>query len=115
MPKFVSLEEAMSHIKDGAAVISGGFGSLGSPEELYSGLADRYEKEGHPKSLTFVCSITPGDKTDSMEPYKGFNIGPNKLRAPGLLDRLWVGNLTDAHALAYMADENKILCGGPAC
>ena len=113
MPKFVSLEEAMSHIKDGAAVISGGFGSLGSPEELYSGLADRYEKEGHPKGLTFVCSITPGDKTDSMEPYKGFNIGPNKLRAPGLLDRLWVGNLTDAHALAYMADENKILCYMP--
>ena len=31
MPKFVSLEEAMSHIRDGAAVISGGFGSLGSP------------------------------------------------------------------------------------
>ena len=60
-----------------------------------------------------MCSITPGDKTDSMEPYKGFNLGPNKLRAPGLLDRLWVGNLTDAHALAYMADENKILCYMP--
>lgn len=113
MSKFVSLEEAMSHIKDNDAVISGGFGSLGSPEELYSGLADRYEREGHPKGLTFVCGITPGDKTDSMEPYKGFNIGPNKMRAPGLLDRLWVGNLTDAHALAYMADENKILCYMP--
>lgn len=113
MSKFVSLEEAMSHIKDGCAVVSGGFGSLGSPEELYSGLAARYEKEGHPKNLTLVCSITPGDKTDSMEPYQGFNIGPNKLRAPGLLDRLWVGNLTDAHALAYMADENRILCYMP--
>ena len=113
MSKFVTLEEAMSLIKDGDAVISGGFGSLGSPEELYSGLADRYEREGHPKNLTFVCGITPGDKTDSMEPYKGFNIGPNKMRAPGLIERLWVGNLTDAHALAYMADENKILCYMP--
>ena len=113
MSKFVSLEEAMSHIKDNDAVISGGFGSLGSPEELYSGLADRYEREGHPKNLTFVCGITPGDKTDSMEPYKGFNIGPNKMRAPGLIERLWVGNLTDAHALAYMADENKVLCYMP--
>lgn len=113
MSKFVSLEEAMSHIKDNDAVISGGFGSLGSPEELYSGLADRYEREGHPKNLTFVCGITPGDKTDSMEPYKGFNIGPNKLRAPGLIERLWVGNLTDAHALAYLADENKVLCYMP--
>ena len=59
-----SLEEAMSHIKDGAAVISGGFGSLGSPEELYSGLARRFEQEGHPRGLTFVCGITPGDKTE---------------------------------------------------
>lgn len=113
MSKFVTLEEAMSHIKDNDAVISGGFGSLGSPEELYTGLAERYEREGHPKNLTFVCGITPGDKTDSMEPYKGFNLGPNKMRAPGLLDRLWVGNLTDAHALAYMADENKIRCYMP--
>ena len=113
MSKFVTLEEAMSHIKDGDAVISGGFGSLGSPEELYTGLAERYEREGHPKNLTFVCGIAPGDKTDSMEPYKGFNLGPNKLRAEGLLSRLWVGNLTDAHALAYMAADNKILCYMP--
>lgn len=113
MSKFVSLEEAMSLIKDNDAVISGGFGSLGSPEELYTGLAERYEREGHPKNITFVCGICPGDKTDSMEPYKGFNLGPNKMRAEGLIDRLWVGNLTDAHALAYMVDENKIACYMP--
>ncbi|MCQ2405744.1 MAG: 3-oxoacid CoA-transferase [Oscillospiraceae bacterium] len=113
MSKFVSLEEAMSLIPDECAVISGGFGSLGSPEELYSGLADRYEREGHPKDITFVCGITPGDKTDSMEPYKGFNLGPNKMRAPGLIKTLWVGNLTDAHALAYMADRNEIFCYMP--
>lgn len=113
MSKFVTLEEAVSHIKDNDALISGGFGSLGSPEELYTGLAERYEKEGHPKNLTFVCGITPGDKTDSMEPYKGFNLGGNKLRAEGLLGRIYCGNLTDAHALAYMVDENKIACHMP--
>ena len=113
MSKFVSLEEAMSHIADNACIVSGGFGSLGSPEELYSGLADRYEREGHPQNVTFVCGITPGDKTDSMEPYKGFNLGANKMRAPGLIGRLWVGNLTDAHALAYMVDEDKIPCYMP--
>ena len=88
MSKFVSLEEAMSRIGDNACIVSGGFGSLGSPEELYSGLAERYEREGHPKNITFVCGITPGDKTDSLEPYKGFNLGPNKLRAEGLIGRL---------------------------
>ena len=55
-----------------------------------------------------MCSITPGDKTDSMEPYQGFNIGPNKLRAPGLLDRLWVGNLTDG---IPPQDELDVLIG----
>ncbi|MCD8016447.1 MAG: 3-oxoacid CoA-transferase [Oscillospiraceae bacterium] len=113
MSKFVTVEEAMSYIKDGDAVINGGFGSLGSPEELYTGLADCYAKEGHPKDLTFVCSITPGDKTDSLEPYKGFNLGPNKLRAEGLIKTLFVGNLTDAHALAYMVNDNKIACYMP--
>ena len=113
MSKFVSLEEAMSKIKDGDAIISGGFGSLGSPEELYTGVAERFAKEGHPRNLTFVCGITPGDKTDSQEPYKGFNIGANKMAAPGLLDRLWVGNLTDAHALAYRVDNNELACYMP--
>ena len=71
MSKFVSLEEAMSVIQDNATLISGGFGSLGSPEELYSGLAERFRKEGHPCNIAFVSSITPGDKTESLEPYKG--------------------------------------------
>lgn len=107
MSKFVTLEEAMSKIKDGAAIINGGFGSLGSPEELYSGVADYYAKTGHPKNITLVCGITPGDKTESTEPYKGYNIGPNKMAAEGLLGRIWCGNLTDARAIAYQVADNK--------
>lgn len=108
MSKFVTLEEAIGLIKDNDCLISGGFGSLGSPEELYTGLQERYAKEGHPKNLTYVCSITPGDKTESTEPYKGYNLGGNKLAADGLLGRIWVGNMTDARALAYLVGENKI-------
>ena len=107
MPKFVSLEEAMSKIKDNAAIINGGFGSLGSPEELYSGLGDYYAKTGHPKNISLICGITPGDKTESTEPYKGVNLGPNKLAADGLIGRIWCGNLTDARVLAVQAAENK--------
>ena len=68
MSEFVSLEYAISLIQDNANLISGGFGSLGSPEELYTGLQERYAKEGHPKNLTYICGITPGDKTESLEP-----------------------------------------------
>lgn len=108
MSKFVTLEEAIAQIKDNDAVISGGFGSLGSPEELYSGLRERFDKEGHPQNITFVCGITPGDKTESTEPYKGYNIGANKIAVPGLLGRVWCGNMTDARAIAYMIDRNEI-------
>ncbi len=108
MSKFVSLEEAIGLIKDNDHLISGGFGSLGSPEELYTGLQERYEREGHPKNLTYICGITPGDKTESREPYQGYNLGANKLAAEGLLGRIWAGNMTDARALAYLIGENKI-------
>lgn len=108
MTKFVELEEAIACIRDGDHLISGGFGSLGSPEELYSGLAERYAREGHPKNLTYLCGITPGDKTESREPYQGYNLGANKLAAEGLLGRVWAGNMTDARALAYLIGENKI-------
>ncbi len=108
MSKFVSLEEAIGLIKDNDHLISGGFGSLGSPEELYTGLSQRYDREGHPKNLTYICGITPGDKTESREPYQGYNLGANKLAADGLLGRIWAGNMTDARALAYLIGENKI-------
>ena len=108
MSRFVSLEEAMSVIPDNATLISGGFGSLGSPEELYSGLAERFKKEGHPRNIAFVSSITPGDKTESTEPYKGYNLGPNKIAIDGLLGKVWAGNMTDARAIAYMVGDNRI-------
>lgn len=108
MSKFVSLEEAIALIRDDDHLISGGFGSLGSPEELYTGLADRFRAEGHPRNLTYLCGITPGDKTESREPYQGYNIGANKIAIEGLLGKVWAGNMTDARAIAYMIGENRI-------
>ena len=108
MSKFVTLQEAVSHVKDNASLIVGGFGSYGSPEELLEGLAARYEKEGHPKNITAICGITPGDKLESLEPGKGYNLGLNRLRAEGLIDTVFVGNLTDARAIAYAVGDNKI-------
>ena len=108
MAKIVTAAEAVSLIKDDDTVIVGGFGSYASPEELMQALADRYEAEGSPKNITVACGITPGDKTESTEPNKGMNLGVNRLKAPGLIGTVMVGNLTDARAIAYMAGNNEI-------
>ena len=108
MAKFITAAEAAQLVKDNDFLIVGGFGSYASPEELMQFLAKRYEAEGHPSKITVACGITPGDKTESTEPGKGMDLGLNRLKAPGLIDRVIVGNLTDARAIAYMAGNNEI-------
>jgi len=109
MAKFITLKEAVSHVKDNALLVVGGFGSYGSPEELLEGLAERYETEGHPKNITALCGITPGDKLETQDvPGKGYNLGLNRLRAPGLISTIRCGNLTDARAIAYAVGDNEI-------
>ncbi len=108
MAKFINAAQAAALIQDNDSLIVAGFGSYASPEELMQAVADRYESEGHPKNLTAICGITPGDKTESTEPGKGMNLGLNRLKAPGLIGTVLVGNLTDARAIAYMAGNNEI-------
>ena len=108
MAQFVTAAQAVSLIRDDDTLIVAGFGSYASPEELMQSLADRYAGEGHPRNLTVMCGITPGDKTESTEPNKGMNLGLNRMKAPGLIGTVRVGNLTDARAIAYMAGNNEI-------
>lgn len=108
MPEFVSLEEAVRHVGDNMELIVGGFSTYGVPEELLEGLAARYEATGHPKNLTAICGITPGDKTERDEYLKGLNIGLNKLRAKGLVGTVKVGLLNDARAFGKAVGNNEI-------
>lgn len=108
MTKFITAAEAARLVRDDDWLVVAGFGSYASPEELMQALAARYEAEGHPRNLTALCGITPGDKTESTEPGKGLDLGLNRLKAPGLLGTVYVGNLTDARAIAYMAGRNEI-------
>jgi propionate CoA-transferase len=108
MPKFVTSEEAVSHIADNATLIVGGFSTYSTPEELLEGLAERYERTGHPKNITAICGITPGDKTESTEPLKGLNVGLNRLRAKGLIGTVRVGLLNDARAISKAVGNNEI-------
>ncbi|MCL2409016.1 MAG: 3-oxoacid CoA-transferase [Oscillospiraceae bacterium] len=109
MAKFVTLKEAVSHVKDGDLLVVGGFGSYGSPEELLEGLAARHAETQSPKGLTITCGITPGDKLETVgENGKGYELGVNRLRAEGLITTVLCGNLTDARAIAYDVGDNKI-------
>jgi propionate CoA-transferase len=108
MPEFVSLEEAVRHVGDNMELIVGGFSTYGVPEELLEGLAARYAATGHPKNLTAICGITPGDKTERDEYLKGLNIGLNKLRAKGLVGTVKVGLLTTPGRLAKPSATTRL-------
>lgn len=56
--KFISIEEAISHIKDGDTVMIGGFGLRGCPDELVDALVESNKKE-----LTIVSNDlgSPGE------------------------------------------------------
>jgi len=107
MAKFVTVEEAVSHVEDGATVMLGGFSTYCCPEELLEGLKVRYETTGHPKDLFVISGITPGDKSESYEPLKGYNIGLNRLAAEGCISGVMIA-LADARAIGYKINDNKI-------
>ena len=108
MPKFVTPEEAVSYIRDNAELIVGGFSTYCCAEELLESLGARYASTGHPKNITAICGITPGDKTESTEYLKGINLGLNKLAADGLIGTVKVGLLNDARLISKAVGTNKI-------
>ena len=107
MAKFVTVEEAVSHVGDDMTLMLGGFSTYGGPEELLIGLAERFEKTGHPRNLEIISGITPGDKSEVDEPLKGYNVGLNLLRADGIITSVRIA-LADARAIGYKIQENKI-------
>jgi propionate CoA-transferase len=108
MPKFVTLEEAALHVQDNGELIVGGFSTYGCAEELLEGLGARYKETGHPKNITVICGITPGDKTERDEYLKGYQLGVNKIAAEGLIGCVKVGLLNDARLISRAVGANKI-------
>jgi len=107
MAKFVTVEEAVSHIGDDVTLMLGGFSTYCCPDEILEGIKVRYEATGHPKNMFIVSGITPGDKSESHEPLTGYSIGLNRLRAEGCISGVMIA-LADARAIGYMINENKI-------
>ena len=53
MQKRVSIEEALTHVRDGMTIMVGGFLGVGSPEKLIDALVQKGVKD-----LTLICNDT---------------------------------------------------------
>ena len=97
--KFVTAQEAVAAIPDGAYVGIGGFLGIGSAEEIDVAIEKRFLNEGHPRDLTLVHTGGVGD---------GENAGNNHLAHEGLVKRLIGGHFARIPKLGKMVEEEKI-------
>ena len=100
MSKIISLEQAVSMIKDGDKIGIGGFIGSGYPQEFSVGIEESFLKSGHPRDLTIMFSAGIGDGTDRL--------GLNKLGHEGLLKRIIGGHWGLIPKLQRLVFENKV-------
>lgn len=98
--KIVSVEEAISYIKDNSSVTIGGSGGSGSPEALLHGLEARFVGTGSPKNLTILTGIAPGNLTAD-------DVGMNTLAHEGMVCRAICAHLGMGRNFGEAVTENK--------
>jgi len=98
--KVVSPSEAVSHIKSGDTVGTGGFVGIGFAEETSIALEQRYAETGEPKNLTLIYAAGQGD---------GGERGLNHLGQEGLVGRVIGGHWGLVPRLQQLAVDNKII------
>lgn len=97
--KVVSLNEAISMIKDGDTIAVAGFIGACHPEEITSGIEKKFLEEKKPNNLTLVYAAGQGDSKDR---------GLNHLGHEGLVKRTIGGHWALAPKLQKLALDNKM-------
>ncbi len=102
MAKIINSAKAAQLIQDGDVVGINGFAfGFGFPESLAKSLGERYQKEGHPKSLTLMFASGCGDGGKS-------DFGLDHFAQEGMVDKIIAGHIGLAKKLSGFISENKI-------
>ena len=98
--KFMTAEEAVKLIPDGASIaVTGNGGGIMEPVKLFEALEQRFLTEGHPTSLTLTHSAGIGDKADG---------GISRFAHEGMVRRVVGGHWGWSPRMQQLANENKI-------
>lgn len=89
--------EVMKHLPEGAVIGTTSYGIGGLPEQLIDGLGKYYEKNQHPKNITFATTAGIG---------VGKERGLDHLIAPGLLKRVVATHIATSPLANKAAQEN---------
>ena len=100
MTKFVTVQEAAALIGNNVTLAASAFGGFGSTDELYKAIRKRFLKEGAPRNLTVIKSVSIGDKATR---------GLNYIGLEGLIGRVITSHVGLEPAVAKLVSENKCL------
>lgn len=100
MFRILSPEAAAALIPDGACIGINSFLALANPETLHRALLERFQRTGHPRDLTLLCSAGFGcwDRERMADPYA----------AAGAVRRVIASHYASMPAVTELALENRI-------
>jgi propionate CoA-transferase len=98
--RVVSLEQAVSILKDGDSLVIGGSGGGHSvPEDLLAALERRFIAEGRPRQITSIHPVGLGDEK---------SLGVDHFAHPGMLKRCITGTYVDSPHLAELVKDDAL-------
>ena len=101
MTKFISVEDAVHLIPDGATVGVGGFCGFGAPDSMLIEMGRKFEENGSPRDLSIVTPASAGDGRED-------GWGLSALRGEGQVKALYTSVVKLPPAINRAVNENRI-------